>query len=498
MRTHLPKIGGILLMLLIIGSCKKDYQNGEIPEQEPNNKLQQWYNASLKVADQNTFSNLKPVWKTTYAAQVGEQIVYEVEFASPEKFIVKSADNVRSISGGVENLDMEVHRHNVKLLLFEDALTGDIRNAAYMAIESNVSANFGSLHYKDLGNFTGKVYFHHFNGKLSNGWVYQNGKIISQLSNITKAQYDYEQKFAAQGKQTNAITCYTSYADNYMYVCVYINGYYNDCRWQYAGSSYYSACSFTEPSSIGDVNGSGGGYTDQPLEPDCAGVLGGTAYIDLNCNECIGGTTGKTSCTKDIIDSLKNYTCAQALLKQLPTLKNDIAQLIKKTFGVSDVKNIIFKADSTLIGTAKDGTHYSFPNYVSGVTTEQRVGLNPDILNYGTKEYILVTMYHEALHAYFAYKKQELGSVVFANQFSGLTVNGGRLLFVEKNGHFEMAASNYLLGLRDAILSFNKTMDPDVALALAKAGIVQLTQGESTTNANERDVRKGLYSGTKC
>jgi hypothetical protein len=305
MKKYLLKIGSIVMLLFIIGSCKKDYQNGEVAKQGLNNRLQQWYDSNLEANDQNPFGKLKPNWETVYTAQVGAQTVYEIGFASTEKLMVRNAKD--SPPAAAENLDVEAQRHNVKLLLFEDALTGQVHNAAYMAIESSVSANLGGLHYKDLGNFTGKVYFHHLNGKLSNGWVYQNGKITAKLSPSTQAQYNYEQKLAALGKQTNAITCYTSYADNYMYVCVYIDGYYSDCRWQYAGSSYYSACSFTEQSSIGDGNGGGGGYTDQSLKPDCAGVLGGTAYIDLNCNECIGGTTGKTACTFNSEDPGKLY-----------------------------------------------------------------------------------------------------------------------------------------------------------------------------------------------
>jgi xyloglucan-specific exo-beta-1,4-glucanase len=32
--------------------------------------------------------------------------------------------------------------------------------------------------------------------------------------------------------------------------------------------------------------------------PDCAGVPGGSAYLD-NCNTCVGGNTGKVACIKD-------------------------------------------------------------------------------------------------------------------------------------------------------------------------------------------------------
>ena len=49
---------------------------------------------------------------------------------------------------------------------------------------------------------------------------------------------------------------------------------------------------------------------------------------------------------------------------------------------------------------------------------------------------LVKTLLHEAFHVNFVYKKQELGATELARQLSGLTVNGGRLLFIERNGHF--------------------------------------------------------------
>ncbi|MGF1925624.1 MAG: hypothetical protein ACQUHE_15725, partial [Bacteroidia bacterium] len=85
---------------------------------------------------------------------------------------------------------------------------------------------------------------------------------------------------------------------------------------------------------------------------DCAGVAGGSAYINPNCGTCIGGTTGFTECPPEIRDRLYQYPCAKRLVSQLSTFKGDIASLIKSTFGKNDQIDIVFKVDNSLIGTS--------------------------------------------------------------------------------------------------------------------------------------------------
>ena len=124
--------------------------------------------------------------------------------------------------------------------------------------------------------------------------------------------------------------------------------------------------------------------------------------------------------------------------------------------------------------------------------------MNPDVLAHATKEYILVTMYHEAMHAYLAYKKAELGNTAFAAQFSAINSNGGRTLFTAVDDHYEMAANNYLMGLRDVMIGMNPNFDPGRAASLAKYGIVFLNKTDSAVNAQERNTSLAGYTGTKC
>ncbi|AMP98946.1 hypothetical protein AY601_2042 [Pedobacter cryoconitis] len=229
----------------------------------------------------------------------------------------------------------------------------------------------------------------------------------------------------------------------------------------------------------GGVSGGGGG-TGTP------GGGGGGAGGGGN-----GGTSGSIA-NKDIIDSLRGYPCAQALVARLSTLKSDIPGLIKKTFSVSDEVNLTFEPDKRLIGSTTDGRF----NSASG--SAYVIGLNPDVLKNASKEYILVTLYHEALHAYFAEKKERLGEAEFNRQFLGMNVNGGRLVAVQDQAHMPMGYDKYIRGLADVVIAFNPSYDRNRALALAQGGIIMLSNVDSQTNSQEKDTSKPGYTGSKC
>ena len=167
------------------------------------------------------------------------------------------------------------------------------------------------------------------------------------------------------------------------------------------------------------------------------------------------------------------------------------------TFARNDVINITFRTDRSLIGTTTDGNESS-GNFVRTQTSEQTVGLNPDVLTKSSQEYILVTMYHEALHAFFKKRSEDLTTTEFKRLYEGVNVNGGRLLGVQDDGHLPMAYQNYVKGLKDVIMAFNPNFNQDRAWALAKYGIITLLPNDAKINAEERDTTKPGYTGTKC
>ncbi|WP_443940015.1 hypothetical protein [Pedobacter sp. MW01-1-1] len=204
-----------------------------------------------------------------------------------------------------------------------------------------------------------------------------------------------------------------------------------------------------------------------------------------------------TEANRDILEDLDKYPCAKALVGKMPSLKNSIISLINKAFGKKSMNDLRFRADDALKGTLVDG-RFKDINYTPNNEGVFFVDLNPDVLNNASQEYILVTMFHEALHAYVEYSKKTMSPSEFKAAFGELSSNGGRTLFKEIDGHFELAASNYLRGLQDAILSFNPNYDPGRAYDLAQGGVVELSPASKKVNDQERDTSVPGYTGTKC
>ena len=78
---------------------------------------------------------------------------------------------------------------------------------------------------------------------------------------------------------------------------------------------------------------------------------------DLTKSSSGGGSSyayNETKLDDEIIDNLKN-PCAKGLLKQLPNLKNDIAKLLKETFGGDSKYDITFTEDENLRKKGIDG-----------------------------------------------------------------------------------------------------------------------------------------------
>lgn len=228
---------------------------------------------------------------------------------------------------------------------------------------------------------------------------------------------------------------------------------------------------------------------------DCFRVVNGEAY-DSDCG-CIGGTTGIEVCVPEIKDQLDDYPCAKSLVTTMTSLKSDIANKINAMFGKSTSLNITFGVNPNLPANVDGrlGVPTGIPQ--RNIIT-YNIGLNATTLANASKEYILVTLYHEAMHAYLAHRKHELGDVEFAKQFEGFEVNGGRLIEMMDIQHSSLAYQNYITGLAGVIMAFNNSYSSERAMALAKLGIVKVNAAEKAINEQERDTRVPGYTGTKC
>ena len=217
-----------------------------------------------------------------------------------------------------------------------------------------------------------------------------------------------------------------------------------------------------------------------------------------------------------IKDSLTN-PCAKALVDKAPTLANDIATLLNNTFGTNDCFNITFVQESLKDDT--DGnTKYIYVSDTKDVI-DIKITLNSKMLNTATNEYILATIYHEVLHAYFNVElaKLDFDNKKFEQKYPGAIIHNATGLYTykernvtksvpyskiefvtEKKGHLQLVP--FIDKLAKAIQSYNSNIPTDVAKAIARMGIVQgkdMLDWEIAYNINERTGNNNR-KGTKC
>ena len=196
-----------------------------------------------------------------------------------------------------------------------------------------------------------------------------------------------------------------------------------------------------------------------------------------------------------IKDSLTN-PCAKALLAQAPNLNNDIAKLMRNTFGTSDKFNITV-SNKYLIGATGS---YNGQKYGDVINCD--IFLDDNMLKTATQEYILVTLYHEVLHAFFDVERNRLGEEEFKQKYLSvretyLPIGNGnqerRYLLMNDHSKF----NSFIETLAQSILSFNRSFPLEKARALAKEGIVEKYM-LSSTEENFINEQKGGNGGSKC
>ena len=224
-----------------------------------------------------------------------------------------------------------------------------------------------------------------------------------------------------------------------------------------------------------------------------------------------GGTPGfpyPDEADKIDVEQLKNYPCAYALAKELPNLNNELATALNKIFKNSDKYDIVFRP-KTGMGTT-DGETKSMIVKEFG-TFKATIDLNDQVLQNASKEYILVTMYHEVVHAYLKYELMWLGQAKFEESYpmygfsydKDANGNVNRIFFIDDHQEFGL----FLNTLEDIVSSYNTQHSPNNPLsketikAMAKTGATRTTQQEFDLNEKERGTnatKHGAPNGTKC
>ena len=196
-----------------------------------------------------------------------------------------------------------------------------------------------------------------------------------------------------------------------------------------------------------------------------------------------------------IKDSLTN-PCAKALLAQAPNLNNDIARIMNNTFGNNNKFNITVR-NKYLIGATG-----SYNGQKNGDVINCNIFLDDNMLKTATQEYILVTLYHEVLHAFFDVERNRLGEEGFKQNYPSvretyLPIGNGdqerRYLLMNDHSNF----NSFIETLAQSIISFNRSFPLEKARALAKEGIVEKYM-LSSTEENFINEQKGGNGGSKC
>lgn len=358
-KSILNKLTFVCCVLLAIAiSCKKDYRSQEQPKQQELDKLKQWYQTNLKVVEENPFSKLEPDWSRIYQSDDGGQIVYEVEISNSEKLTIANTYLDRS------KLDGLTAQQSIKLLLFETKATGTIRYASYMSHVGQGTVQPNKLHYKNVGDFSGTLYFHHFDGRFANGWKYENGKLTNKLNAISLTEYQQLTKNKEKTVQSYEV-CTEHTVDVYFWACIGVETQ-TSCGWHYRETYYVTMCRMMAgpddgtggTGGPGGPGGSGGngGYLP-PIYIDCANVENGQAYWSTQCNMCIGGTTGIEACPpteEEFEEQIKN---------KLFALFDDTVdcELLKKWLNVAK-----FKSDQSILDKL-NGVIFQIPGYTDNM-----------------------------------------------------------------------------------------------------------------------------------
>lgn len=197
-----------------------------------------------------------------------------------------------------------------------------------------------------------------------------------------------------------------------------------------------------------------------------------------------------------IVDNLTN-PCAKALLAQAPNLNNDIARLMRNTFGTSDKFNITV-TEKPLSGMSG---YSSFPE-VKQNSIEAIIYLNSNMLGTVTQEYVLVTIYHEVIHVFLNAEHAKLGETVFNQKYPSVTYQDYPVGNGQQTRRYKLRTDHsrfdaFLEKLAQSIISFNPNFTLERARAIAKEGIVE-DFFISPTDATFIQEQKNGTNGTKC
>lgn len=273
-----------LILLVVVGSCRKDHLMRGFERQEPS-QLKQWYANFINKQTESFFlTTVVPDWKNVYESEHDGQKVYEVDCNNTDKVTFGN-----ELTTDQKKADQST-RTKIKLLLFE-AKDGRLSGAFMLVKEKNAQTQL--RHYKNLGKLNGEVIFYSLEGIFANGWIYENGEIKESITRASKNQINAlslmpeQANKGAKGKVMLAdVNCIVVPQAVYSQQCITIEpipeqggSSTTTCTWVISDIIYSVHCTNTGGDGTGGPggNGSGGGYippdvppTEPPADDPCA------------------------------------------------------------------------------------------------------------------------------------------------------------------------------------------------------------------------------------
>lgn len=354
-----------LIIILQILACKKSQSNGDGSDVNISD-MKNWYNSEIaKVTNKSErLIGLNPIWDKITTLDDNENLVFEVDLVNQNHLF--TAD--RKIDAS-KYKDYEL-RNLFKLIFIKNKATGRI-NGAYMNIvpDSN-SLNQQKVHYKNVGNFTGKIQYYNINGTYNLGWHYTNGnidkKFIARLKSASGAFTEKEPACGVfpvmgticAGGDDDPVVCTTSVVGTTEIDCYPIEGGGSTGGGNTGGSGNNGGM---------DPGGSGSGSTNDPS-------------------------------TLDTVNHVTNICLKQGLAKAMQKdVVNDVKGLMASTYLGANKPDIDFY-DSPM--SSADSNTYAVTRVSNLASLNISITFNTSNLPNASEQFIVSTVYHEVLHAY--------------------------------------------------------------------------------------------------
>jgi len=217
-----------------------------------------------------------------------------------------------------------------------------------------------------------------------------------------------------------------------------------------------------------------------------------------------GGDSGEP--TENEEDSIYNnldstiYPCAHKIINETLNCNDEVNAILRNVFGVNDNVNLKFIADPNV----PDGESGITKHTKGGGNFDFTIGLNVNMLNTSTKDYIAATVIHEGVHAYINYRYGQWQISSDSNSFKTQFP-----IYWQYRGndpqHNQMAES-YVNLMQNLIINLNPSINSTVARALAWGGLQETTAWRNLSDTNEikniniagRNGDISVYQMKKC